>query len=181
MCIRCGKKEEETWEHIWNCDDNDATLDEIARELIYKFEEFLNTNERMKDIAILRDHNVNIITILEERSNILLGKNRIREMLRGVFNDKFNKLTKVKEEKIIIKECWNFIYNEFKNRIWLPRCEEVERLEKEKGIQKQDLKKKRKRESSIEEGKSEESIKDTKIKKTNENVKKKQKKNLLKI
>ncbi|PKY33552.1 hypothetical protein RhiirB3_394891 [Rhizophagus irregularis] len=95
----------ETWDHIWCCEDNEATLDEIVRESIHKYEEYLNKNDRKEDIMILRNHNVNFITILEERSNILLGKSRIWELLRGVFNDRFNKLTNIKEEQIIIKEC----------------------------------------------------------------------------
>ncbi|PKY61785.1 hypothetical protein RhiirA4_487262 [Rhizophagus irregularis] len=174
MCIRCGKNEEETWDHVWICNDNEANLDEIVRESISKFEEYLNKNGRSEDVTILRDHNINIVTILEERSNILLGKSRIWEMLRGVFNDRFNHLTKVKEEKAIIKECWNFIYNEFKNRIWLIRCEEVARLEKLIGIQKQDLRKKRRKEQD----KRKEDFKDENIenKKTNKIDKKKQKK-----
>ncbi|PKY55306.1 hypothetical protein RhiirA4_427411 [Rhizophagus irregularis] len=28
-CIRCGKKEQEDWEHIWICEDNEFTVDEI--------------------------------------------------------------------------------------------------------------------------------------------------------
>ncbi|PKC53256.1 hypothetical protein RhiirA1_479675 [Rhizophagus irregularis] len=96
-------------------------------------------------------------------------------MLRGVFNDRFNHLTKSKEELMIIKECWNFIYKEFKTRIWLIRCEEVARLEKLKGIQKQDLrKKKRRREQDQREGDSEDE--NTENKKTNKKDKKKQKK-----
>ncbi|EXX51959.1 uncharacterized protein OCT59_001281 [Rhizophagus irregularis] len=48
-----------------------------------------------------------------------------------------------REEKKIIKELWNFIYEEFRSRIWMPRCKEIARLEKIAGIQKQDLKRKR--------------------------------------
>lgn len=61
-----------------------------------------------------------------------------------MFNDNFNKITNKKEERIIIKELWNFTYEELRSRIWIPRCEEISRLEKIEGIQKQDLKKKRK-------------------------------------
>ncbi|PKB92399.1 hypothetical protein RhiirA5_444837, partial [Rhizophagus irregularis] len=103
-CIRCDENEIETWDHIWICNDNEANLDEILRESISKFEEHLNKNGRSEEIIILRNHNINIVTILEERSNILLGKSQIWEMLRGVFNDRFNHLTKIKEELKIIKE-----------------------------------------------------------------------------
>ncbi|CAB5362275.1 unnamed protein product [Rhizophagus irregularis] len=177
LCMRCGKKESETWDHMWVCEDNEATLEEIARESISKFEEFLKDNDRIEDISILRDHNVNIITILEEPSNILLKKCRIWEMLRGVFNDKFNKLTNIKGERCIIKECWNFIYNEFKNRIWQPRCDEIARLEQIMGIQKQDLKRKRKQERKAKEDSIDEKIINNINKKTDKNNEKKTKNN----
>ncbi|PKY33814.1 hypothetical protein RhiirB3_453042, partial [Rhizophagus irregularis] len=57
LCMRCGKKESETWDHMWICEDNEATLDKIARESIRKFEEYLKDNDRIEDISILRDHN----------------------------------------------------------------------------------------------------------------------------
>ncbi|PKY60175.1 hypothetical protein RhiirA4_430933 [Rhizophagus irregularis] len=155
-CIRCDTNEEETWDHVWICNDNEATLDEILRESISKFEEYLHKNRRSEDVTILRNYNINFVTILEERSNILIGKSRIWEMLRGVFNDRFNHITKVKEELAVIKECWNFTYNEYKNRIWLFRCEEVARLEKLKGIQKQDLRKGKRKNQDARDGDAEE-------------------------
>jgi hypothetical protein len=68
---------------------------------------------------------------------------RIWEILRGVYNENFNKLTDKKEEKAVIKILWNFIYEEFRKRIWIPRCDEITRIEHEEGIQKIDLWKKR--------------------------------------
>ncbi|RGB35188.1 hypothetical protein C1646_759641 [Rhizophagus diaphanus] len=138
-CKRCNK-DIETWEHMWICEDNTATINEIIYESIHKYEENLNTQSRKEDIAILRNHNINFITILEDHSDILVGKSRAWELLRGVFNNRFNKLTNIKEETKIIKELWNFIYEEFRNRIWLPRCEEITRLERIDGIIKKILK-----------------------------------------
>ncbi|PKK76491.1 hypothetical protein RhiirC2_772460 [Rhizophagus irregularis] len=111
-CKRCGKYEKETWEHIWLCEDNKITIDEI-------------------DLRTPFDN--------------LRGKSRIWEILRGVYNENFNKLTQKKKEKAVIKRLWNFIYKEFKNRIWIPRCEEIKRIEQKEGIQKIDLRKKRNR------------------------------------
>ncbi|PKC55337.1 hypothetical protein RhiirA1_475782 [Rhizophagus irregularis] len=142
--------------------------------------EILNSN-KLNDLFILNfKKEFDWRTTLEfisnqERSIVLPGKSRIWEMLRGVFNERFNHLTKSKEELMIIKECWNFIYKEIKTRIWLIRCEEVARLEKLKGIQKQDLrKKKRRREPDQQEGEAEDE--NTENKKTYKKDKKKQKK-----
>ncbi|UZO15149.1 uncharacterized protein OCT59_006583 [Rhizophagus irregularis] len=38
-CIRCGKKVKEDWEHIWLCEDNEFSIDEIIRESPYKLEQ----------------------------------------------------------------------------------------------------------------------------------------------
>jgi hypothetical protein len=134
ICKRCDKKEIETWEHMWICEDNEATLQEIISESIYKYyEEYLKLHNRKEDIIILRNYNINFVTILEERSDILIGKSRIWELLRGVFNNRFNRITNIKSEAKIIKELWNFIYEEFKSRIWMRRCEEITRLEKIEG------------------------------------------------
>ncbi|PKY53360.1 hypothetical protein RhiirA4_471513 [Rhizophagus irregularis] len=56
---------------------------------------------------------------------------RVWEILRGMYNENFNKLTNKKEEKAVIKNLWNFIYEEFRKRIWIPRCDEITRLERE--------------------------------------------------
>jgi hypothetical protein len=57
----------------------------------------------------------------------------------GIFNDNFNKISKIKEEQRVIKELWNFIYDKIKKRIWIPRCKEVRRLEEKEDIRKSDL------------------------------------------
>ncbi|PKY53047.1 hypothetical protein RhiirA4_471056 [Rhizophagus irregularis] len=108
-CKRCGKEAKEDWEHIWLCEDNEFTINEInSRKLI-----------------------------------ILRGKSKI--WVRGVYNENFNSLTNKKEEKVLIKKLWNFTYDEIKKRIWIPRCEEIKRLEDKVNIQKLDLRKKRER------------------------------------
>ena len=80
-----------------------------------------------------------ILTLIESPSAILIGKSRKWELLRGIFNNNFNNLSKIKEEQRVIKELWNFIYDEIKNRIWIPRCEEVKRLEEKDGTRKWEL------------------------------------------
>ncbi|RGB32862.1 hypothetical protein C1646_762387 [Rhizophagus diaphanus] len=78
-------------------------IDEIVQESIYRFEKYLEENERNEEIAILRNYNFDFIRILELPSIVLRGKSRIWEILRGVYNDNFNKLTNKKEEKKVIK------------------------------------------------------------------------------
>ncbi|PKY26184.1 hypothetical protein RhiirB3_441412 [Rhizophagus irregularis] len=139
-CKRCGKEAKEDWEHIWLCEDNEFTINEInSRKLI-----------------------------------ILRGKSKI--WVRGVYNEKFNSLTNKKEEKVLIKKLWNFTYDEIKKRIWIPRCEEIKRLEDKVNIQKLDLRKKRERLNE----KLEDGTEKIKKIKTEENIEKLNKKDLIK-
>ncbi|PKB99260.1 hypothetical protein RhiirA5_430004 [Rhizophagus irregularis] len=105
-----------------------------------------NEKETWEHILLCEDNEITIDEIdLRTPFDNLRGKSRIWEILRGVYNENFNKLTQKKEEKAVIKRLWNFIYKEFKNRIWIPRCEEIKRIEQKEGIQKIDLRKKRNR------------------------------------
>ncbi|UZO04242.1 uncharacterized protein OCT59_024633 [Rhizophagus irregularis] len=65
-----------------------------------------------------------------------------------------------------------FTYDEIKNRLWIPLCEEIKRLEEKANIQKLDLRKKRERQ----EDKTEDQIKRDKKTKTEENLEKLNKK-----
>ncbi|PKY31997.1 hypothetical protein RhiirB3_449892 [Rhizophagus irregularis] len=173
-CIRCGKKEEEDWEHVWICEDNEYSIDEIIQESPYKFEVLLKEQDKHKDIEILRDIICNFLTILESPSIILRGKHRKWELIRGIFNDNFNNISKDKEDRRIIKELWNFIYDEIKRRIWIPRCEEVKRLEEKEEIKKSDLRIKK---QIIDDNKNG-FIENNKNKKTDEKLEKTNRKNL---
>ncbi|CAB4418539.1 unnamed protein product [Rhizophagus irregularis] len=175
-CIRCGKKEEEDWEHVWICEDNEFSIDDIIRESPYKFELELEAQNKVKEIEIVRNHVCNFLTILESPSLILRGKSRKWELIRGVYNDKFNNISKIKEEKTVIKELWNFIYDEIKKRIWILRCDEIKRLEEKEEIKKSDLRLK-KQESEDHQNELLE-IENSKNKKTKENLEKTMKNNI---
>ncbi|GET64874.1 uncharacterized protein OCT59_029111 [Rhizophagus irregularis] len=74
ICIRC-EKEFEDWDHILGDFDQ---------------------------AAIVRNVNIAVTSILFEKSSILLGKTRECKLLRGVYNNGFNKITNDKEEKKMI-------------------------------------------------------------------------------
>ncbi|PKK58872.1 hypothetical protein RhiirC2_795638 [Rhizophagus irregularis] len=172
-CISCRKYEED-WEHVWICESNEYSIDEIIQESPYKYEVLLEANNKYDDIKILRNHLCNFLTLIESPSLILIGKSRKWELLRGIFNNNFNNLSKIKEEQRVIKELWNFIYDEMKNRLWFPRCEEVKRLEEKDGIRKWELRlSKQTLDSSIE---GNVDIENNKNEKTNDKSDKKRKK-----
>ncbi|POG77725.1 uncharacterized protein OCT59_007051 [Rhizophagus irregularis] len=95
MCPRCNS-EVEDWYHIWKCERNEVNIDEILYEAIAEYEEILILEERKEDLDILRDININFYEIMMQKSDILIGYNRIWELLRGVYNRKFNEISKKK-------------------------------------------------------------------------------------
>lgn len=69
-----------------------------------------------KNVELLREFNFDFIRIIEQPSVIILrGKSRAWELVRGVYNSNFNKLSNKKESKKVIKSLWNFIYEEIKS------------------------------------------------------------------
>ncbi|PKK61632.1 hypothetical protein RhiirC2_791518 [Rhizophagus irregularis] len=176
-CIRCGNKEDEDWEHIWICEDNEFSIDEIIQESPYRLEKKLATLNKDKEIKILRDHLCNFLTIIESPSVILRGKNRKWELIRGIYNNKFNELSDSKEDRMVIKKLWTYTYEEIKKRLWIPRCEEIKRLEEKEQIKKSDLRKKKIMMHETQENILEIDLENDKIKKTEENIEKARKNN----
>ncbi|PKK63251.1 hypothetical protein RhiirC2_789169 [Rhizophagus irregularis] len=100
----------EDWDHLWICETNELTIKEVLELSISNFEE------------------------------ILLGKKKYWEFIRGVYNRKFNTLSKdTKDEKEVINnELWIFCFNALKNEFWNKRCNEVNEIEQSLGIKKSD-------------------------------------------
>ncbi|PKY60418.1 hypothetical protein RhiirA4_484102 [Rhizophagus irregularis] len=98
----------EDWDHLWICETNELTIKEVLKLSISNFEE------------------------------ILLGKEKYWELIRGVYNRKFNTLSKDKDEKEVINELWIFCFNALKNEFWNKRCNEVNEIEQSLGIKKSD-------------------------------------------
>ncbi|PKK61971.1 hypothetical protein RhiirC2_194993 [Rhizophagus irregularis] len=171
ICKRCNINEIENWEHIWRCEVNAVSIDEILQESIYKYETQLEERKLYDEIKILRKFNFDFIRIVEQPSVVLRGKSRIWEILRGVYNDNFNKSTNKKEE-MVIKNLWNFVYEEFKQRIWIPRCDEINEIERKEGIQKTDLRKRKEKSDDELAINKEEKDKRKKIQKTDDIIEK---------
>ncbi|CAB4418745.1 unnamed protein product [Rhizophagus irregularis] len=82
---------------MWICEKNELTIKEVLERSISDFEERL--------------------------LKILVGKEKYWELIRGVYNCKFNTASKDKEEKEMINELWIFCFNELKE-FWIKRCKE---------------------------------------------------------
>ncbi|CAB4422622.1 unnamed protein product [Rhizophagus irregularis] len=139
QCIRC-KNGVEDWDHLWICETNELTIKEVLELSISKFEESLLKEEKHEKIKFLQNINFSFLKILYEKSEVLLGKEKYWELIRGVYNRKFNTLSKDKDEKEVISELWSFCFNALKKEFWNKRCNEVNEIELSLGIKKLDKK-----------------------------------------
>lgn len=112
ICIRC-KKEIENWEHLWICENNEYTLKELIGRILLEYEQKIKKKQKDDKIEISNKINISFINILNEKSEILIGKEKIWELIRGVYNNKFNNLTKFnsKEVRLVVDELWEFCYD----------------------------------------------------------------------
>ncbi|PKY52379.1 hypothetical protein RhiirA4_469977 [Rhizophagus irregularis] len=124
QCIRC-KNGVEDWDHIWTCEANELTIKEVIEQSIMDFEDTLLKVEKHGKV-------------LYEKSEVYIGKEKYWELIRGVYNNKFNKISKDKEEKELVNELWNFIFEALKKEFWLKRCNEVNEIERKLNVTKAD-------------------------------------------
>ncbi|PKC71219.1 hypothetical protein RhiirA1_453784 [Rhizophagus irregularis] len=147
ICPRCND-EIEDWEHIWICEKNEKNLNLILEESALIYRDDLRKNDPGK-FEFFQEIEFNFLDMLNENSSILHNKTRKWELMRGVYNKKFNDLGKKKEEKEIIFDFWIFCYEQIKKEIWNKRCDEVAEMEKEKGLLKKDKRKRKKGKEEI--------------------------------
>ncbi|GET00318.1 hypothetical protein GLOIN_2v1824527 [Rhizophagus clarus] len=140
ICPRC-EKEEEDWEHIWICEENVFNLREVIEEGIDAEITKLKNEEKKEELKIIQDLLCSFIEILYGNSIILSMKTREWELIRGIYNYRYNLITKKKEEQTLIKNLWEAIYDHIKEKIWKDRCNTVIRIEKDRGISKLDKRK----------------------------------------
>ncbi|PKK76488.1 hypothetical protein RhiirC2_772457 [Rhizophagus irregularis] len=93
---------------------NNCTSWDIEKRLISDFEEHLLNEEKHEKVKLLQNINFSFLKILYEKSEVLIGKEKYWELIRGVYNCKFN------------------------TEFWIKRCNEVNEIEQSLGIKKSD-------------------------------------------
>ncbi|GBB88127.1 hypothetical protein RclHR1_14650002 [Rhizophagus clarus] len=127
---------------MWTCSDNEQEIREIVEEAVEIEIKKKKSEKKTDELQIIQDILCPFVDILYDNSNILVKKTREWELLRGIFNNRFDLITKKIEERLIIRQLWETIYDHIKNKIWIKRCNRVNEIEKEKGITKLDKRKK---------------------------------------
>ncbi|PKB94837.1 hypothetical protein RhiirA5_437941 [Rhizophagus irregularis] len=107
---------------IANVRTNDIEVNVLIKNSVYDYELKLLEEKKNEEAEIVRDINFEFIRILKQPSKILLGKNREWELLRVI-------------------EC--YCYEQIRSKIWKTRCDFVYEIEKDRGLTKKDLKKRK--------------------------------------
>ncbi|GES90047.1 hypothetical protein GLOIN_2v1835445 [Rhizophagus clarus] len=198
-CPRC-EEGEETWDHIWTCNQNEFNIKDVIENTIIEIEkkyttkgqshetEENNTQQNDDDalkiifdnIETFNEIKVEFVLFLDNKSVILPNKKRYWELLRGIYNKNLNNLGKNKKgSKAIIRKLWELCYDNMKKEIWHKRIERTIEIEKAEGITKGD-KRKRKREDKNQ--KNQKTItKKQKHNKNIENTKKQDQRQIIKL
>ncbi|PKY56143.1 hypothetical protein RhiirA4_476218 [Rhizophagus irregularis] len=87
---------------MWICEKNELTIKEVLERSISDFEERLLSEEKYEKIKLLQSINFVFLKILYEKLEILVGKEKYWELIRGVYNyvKKINEI----EQKLGIKK-----------------------------------------------------------------------------
>ncbi|GBC08449.1 hypothetical protein RclHR1_08110009 [Rhizophagus clarus] len=190
ICPRC-EEDEETWKHIWICNQNELNIKDIVENTIIEIEKDINRQlyenedntkeqedkdnikKKIDNIETFNDIKTEFVLFLDSKSAILSNKTRYWELLRGMFNKNLNNIgRKKKGSKEMVKRLWKLYYDNIKKEIWHKRIETTIEIEKQQGITKGDKRKKKK-----EEGKSQKSENNKKQKNNNTEKTKKQNQN----
>ncbi|CAB4379733.1 unnamed protein product [Rhizophagus irregularis] len=113
-------------------------------------EEYKNgDNEDLVKFKALRTLNAELASFMQEKSKVLIlgSLTKVREITRGLFNNKLYDFTRNKIERQVVDVIWERSFLNIRKLLWLKRCSEVEVIEKLKGVSK--LQKKRKRDLPI--------------------------------
>ncbi|RIA97008.1 hypothetical protein C1645_814672 [Glomus cerebriforme] len=137
QCPRCNW-ENETWMHIWHCEKNETTIQDII------FEEI--------DVQIkaLQEENITInrqkwkeriIDIITKRSNNIEGGYIYHEIIKGIFNKQLYEMESIREIKLKMEWLITNIARKAREKIWNKRCDQVIELEKKGGLLRSDKRK----------------------------------------
>ncbi|GBC20469.2 hypothetical protein GLOIN_2v1776868 [Rhizophagus irregularis DAOM 181602=DAOM 197198] len=138
-CPRCII-EVETWEHIWSCGNNGVFTEyKLFSDSIEEICVHAMTDEDSNEINKFKE---NLVDISTGRSMIMPLHNMIREITRGIINEKWMNVCKNKNFKTILRDIFDLYLTKIQEHIWKERCNEVTEIEKQKGLFK-DLKRKR--------------------------------------
>jgi hypothetical protein len=138
-CPRCVL-EEESWDHVWCCRKNGDNNNEFELFKI-SIEEVLDEAMTEEDDSTINKFKSSLLEISANKSQIMILDNVLREVTRGLINEKWLKACDNKLMKSLLRDIFDRYLIKLQQNIWIERCNEVTNIEKQMGIFK-DLKRK---------------------------------------
>lgn len=137
-CPRCIL-EDETWDHIWICGKNGHNEFNLFKASIEEVFDQEMIEEEDDTIEVFKSA---LLEIAANKSRIMLLDNILREVTRGLINEKWMKVCSNVTQKRFLREIFDRYLIKLQQKIWIERCDEVINIEKQMGIYK-DLKRKK--------------------------------------
>ncbi|CAB4418121.1 unnamed protein product [Rhizophagus irregularis] len=141
-CVFCYKKKEDFY-HVWTCRHNRKILKQIIKRTIDKLigllKEYGVTFDESKILTDINKFDIFFPKFREDKFNFI-------DLIKGIFpkqlNDYIEKLGVVGKKNIINlgTELLQYVMDETKQHIWMPRCEKLKVIEKNHGITEKDKK-----------------------------------------
>ncbi|CAB5382454.1 unnamed protein product [Rhizophagus irregularis] len=142
-CVFCYKKKED-FHHVWTCRHNRKILKQIIKRTIDKLIRLLKEyGASVDENKILTDINKFDIFFPKFRKD----KFNFIDLIKGIFPkqlyDYIEKLEVIGKKNIVClgMELLQYVMDETKQHIWIPRCEKLKIIEKRHGITEKDKKK----------------------------------------
>ncbi|UZO10633.1 uncharacterized protein OCT59_002213 [Rhizophagus irregularis] len=133
-CPRCNVMDED-WEHLWVCEKNDDITSEYAslENSIHEILQEIKMNDSDEINVRLVEMKDALTEVSKSRSCIEVTENVLRELTRGIINEKWIKVCKVKGDKDIIYKIYRYM-DKIQKLFW---NKETIELEKIRGITKE--------------------------------------------
>ncbi|CAB5369186.1 unnamed protein product [Rhizophagus irregularis] len=142
-CVFCYKKKED-FHHVWTCRHNRKILKQIIKRTIDKLirllKEYGATVDENKILTDINKFDIFFPKFRKDKFNFI-------DLIKGIFPkqlyDYIEKLEVIGKKNIVSlgTELLQYVMDETKQHIWLPRCEKLKIIEKRHGITEKDKKK----------------------------------------
>ncbi|CAB4482991.1 unnamed protein product [Rhizophagus irregularis] len=142
-CVFCYKKKED-FHHVWTCRHNRKILKQIIKRTIDKLirllKEYGATVDENKILTDINKFDIFFPKFRKDKFNFI-------DLIKGIFPKQLynyiEKLEVIGKKNIVSlgMELLQYVMDETKQHIWLPRCEKLKIIEKRHGITEKDKKK----------------------------------------
>ena len=133
-CCKCNTSKE-TWFHLWFCHRSIDTLKDIRDQTLDKFSDLVILNSRHKRSEIRHDLATSPFWIIPTSQPTAINHFSFADLITGLIpNDLVTiidyHITSTTYTEAIINEAFHFMFNKLYHDMWIPRCSQLNLVEK---------------------------------------------------